>query len=184
TRRQGLELALDGHRGDFAWNVGYSYLQATYESTLTLHSPANSSADAAGDIQVRPGNRLPLNPNHNLRLRLDYAPGPWALGASLVVVGAQYAQGDANNQDANGKLPGYAVVNLDGHYRLDREWELLGKINNLFDRRYDGMAILGQNFFRGPGGSFDAGSAAPEQFRSPGAPRGIWLGLRYTWPQH
>ena len=28
------------------------------------------------------------------------------------------------------------------------------------------------------------GSAAAEQFRSPGAPRGIWLGLRYTWPQH
>ena len=184
TRRQGLELALDGHRGDFSWNAGYSYLLATYESALTLHSPANSSADAAGDIQVRPGNHLPLTPNHNLRLRLDYAPGPWALGASLMVVGAQYAQGDANNRDANGKLPGYAVVNLDGHYRLDREWELLGKINNLFDRRYDGMAVLGQNFFRGPGGSFDAGSAAAEQFRSPGAPRGIWLGLRYTWPQH
>ncbi|MDE2584022.1 MAG: TonB-dependent receptor [Betaproteobacteria bacterium] len=184
TRRQGLELALDTRRGDFSWNAGYSYLMATYESALTLHSPANSSANAAGDIQVRPGNQIPLSPNHNLRLRLDYAPGPFSIGASLIVVGPQYAQGDANNQDANGKLPGYAVVNLDGHYRLDREWELLGKVNNLFDRRYDGMAVLGQNFFRGPGGTFDANSAAAEQFRSPGAPRGIWLGLRYTWPQH
>lgn len=56
---------------------------------------------------------------------------------------------------------------------------VIGRVNNLFDRRYDAHAVLGRNFF--PAGGFDAPAAANEQFRSPGSPRGVWLGVRYAW---
>ena len=71
------------------------------------------------------------------------------------------------------------VVNLDGTWRLDKGWEVIGRVNNLFDRRYDAHAVLGTNFFRN--GGFDPAAATAEQFRSPGSPRGVWLGLRYAW---
>ncbi|MGE5493327.1 MAG: TonB-dependent receptor [Actinomycetota bacterium] len=177
TRRQGLEMALDTRVGPFAFKASYSYLKATFESPLTIHSPANPLADGAGDIQVRPGSRLPAAPAHSLRLRTEYGADRLLLGASLVAVGPQYARGDENNVAP--RLPAYAVVNLDGTWRLDRNWEAIGRVNNLFDRRYDAHAVLGTNFFRN--GGFDTATASPEQFRSPGSPRGIWLGLRYAW---
>jgi outer membrane receptor protein involved in Fe transport len=181
TRRQGLELAATTRTGAFTWSAAYSYLQATFESPLTIHSPANSSADlVTGDIEVKRGDRLTAVPTHSLRLRGEYQGERLALGASLIAVGRQYARGDENNQDINGRLPAYAVVNLDGSWKLDKGWEIIGRVNNLFDRRYDAFAVLGTNFFRS--GGFDATTAAAEQFRSPGAPRGVWIGLRYAWP--
>ena len=56
-------------------------------------------------------------------------------------------------------------------------------VSNLFDRSYQSLALLGANAFTGPGGTFGPASGvepAPEQFRAPGAPRGVWVGLRYA----
>ena len=91
----------------------------------------------------------------------------------------QFARGDENNRDANGQVPGYAVLNLDASYRLARNWELFAKVANLFDQRYQTVGVLGRNFFNGPGNAFDAALAAPEQFRPPGAPRAAWVGIRH-----
>ncbi len=181
TRRVGAELGAEHHIGAYAFSATYSYTRATFESAFTSHSPANSSADANGDIAIAPGNRIPGVPAHSLRLEAEYKGERLSLGANLVAIGGQYARGDENNQDANGKLPGYCVVNLDGRYRLTSAWEVFGEIRNLFDQRYDGSGVLGENFFRGAGGTFDATSVAPEQFRSPGVPIGVWVGVRYGW---
>jgi len=94
-------------------------------------------------------------------------------------VSSQYARGDENNKDVNGPVPGYAVVSLDGTWQIDRDWQLFARIDNLFDRAYQNFGILGSNYFRGPGNTFDAALAGPEQFRSPGAPFGAWIGIRY-----
>ncbi len=51
-------------------------------------------------------------------------------------------------------------------------------MTNLFDRRYASFGVLGANFFTGAGGSFDA-AGVHEQFRTPGQPRAVWVGLRY-----
>jgi hypothetical protein len=40
---------------------------------------------------------------------------------------------------------------------------------------------LGENFFNGPGFTFDAGAVTNEQFRTPGAPRSFFIGLRYEF---
>ena len=83
--------------------------------------------------------------------------------------------------DAGGKVPGYAVVNLDARVSLAKGLELVARLNNLFDRRYANFAILGQNFFNSPDRTFDADNVVNEQFRGVGAPRGAWIGLRYGW---
>jgi outer membrane receptor protein involved in Fe transport len=183
TRRVGVELGGEYHVGAYAFSATYSYVRATFESDFLVHSTANSSADANGDIAVTAGDHIPGVPEHSLRLSADYTGERLSLGVNVIAVSSQYARGDENNQDVNGKLPAYCVVNVDGQYRITNEWVFFGEIRNLFDKRYDGSAVLGENFFRGPGGSFDPAGVAPEQFRSPGAPFGIWVGVRYVWNQ-
>jgi outer membrane receptor protein involved in Fe transport len=109
-------------------------------------------------------------------LRGEYETAAWRVGLSVIAVSSQYARGDDNNQDAHGKLPGYAVANADGTVKISRDTELFGRITNVFDRRYQGFAVLGMNNF-GAGG-FDG---VPEQFRSPAAPRAFFVGLRSRW---
>ncbi|HEY4971535.1 MAG TPA: hypothetical protein VII35_16675 [Steroidobacteraceae bacterium] len=46
-------------------------------------------------------------------------------------------------------------------------------------RVYQNFAILGANYSRGPGNTFDATLAGPEPFRSPAAPFGAWIGVQY-----
>lgn len=179
TRRQGLELTGGTTLGEFAFVARYSFLDATFQSGFDENSPNNSSANAQGQIAVQPANRLPGLPRNTVRLRADWASGPFALGATVLAAGSQYARGDENNQDANGQVPGYTVVALDGTWQIDRRWQLFMRVDNIFDRTYQNFGILGANYFRGPGNTFDAALAGPEQFRSPGAPLGAWIGIRY-----
>jgi len=192
TRRQGLELGLSAESERLTMSAHYSYIDATFRTPAILHSPSNSSATAltcatCADIQIQPGNRIPGIPHHILKFAAAYAFGTSAsVGASVLLQSGQYARGDENNQDVNGPVPGFAVVNLDARYRLAPGWELFAKLNNVFDRRYSTFGTLGQNAFTGPGNTFDNSGATwrDEQFRSVGAPRGAWIGLAYAFGGH
>jgi outer membrane receptor protein involved in Fe transport len=180
TLRQGLDLTLSARSGDVALNVAYSALRAEFMTPFRMRSPNNSSKDAADEIAVARGNRIPGIPAHALKLFAEWLPTQQAsLGLGWTWFGGQYARGDENNRDVHGQLPGYAVVQAFARYRLDRQWELALKIDNLFDRRYQSFGVLGENFFSGPGNSFNPAGAAAEQFVAPGAPRAIWIALRY-----
>ncbi|MFZ2649963.1 MAG: TonB-dependent receptor, partial [Burkholderiaceae bacterium] len=182
TRRQGLELNAGNRWGPLGVVARYSFIDATYRTGFIENSPSNSSADANGDIQVQAGHRVPGVPRQSLHLRLDLdATESLSLGANVVTSSSSHARGDENNQDLSGAVPGYAVLNLDGRYRLGKHFEAFARINNVFDRRYANFGILGQNVFTGPGRSFDPANPANESFRGLGAPRGAWLGLRYDW---
>ena len=117
TRRQGIELSGGATVGEVSLVARYSFLDATFQTAFLESSPNNSSADAAGLIEVQPGNRLPALPRNALRLRADWTHGPFALGATLVAFDGQYSRGDENNADAGGKVPGYVVVALDASCR-------------------------------------------------------------------
>jgi outer membrane receptor protein involved in Fe transport len=144
-----------------------------------MHSPNNSAADANGNIDVARGNRIPGIPAYTLKLRAEWTVTPvWTLGATMNQAGRQFARGDENNADAGGALPSYRIFNLASSHDLGRGWDMLLKIDNLFNRSYQSFGVLGQNFFTGPGQSFDAAGAPAEQFRTPGAPRAAWLYLR------
>jgi len=111
-----------------------------------------------------------------------------------VGISGAIARGNENSQhQPDGRLfigpgssPGYAVANLGGRYELHRRVELFAQVNNLFDRQYYSGAQLGPtgftaegNFiarpFPGVGGVFPVRQAT---FYAPGAPRGIWGGVR------
>ena len=123
--------------------------------------------------------RLPTLPRNAFRLRADWEHGPFALGATLVAFDSQYARGNENNADPVGKVPGYAIVALDASWNITSEWQLFARIDNLFNRTFQNFGILGANYFRGPGNTFDTGLAGPEAFRSPAAPFGAWIGIQY-----
>jgi len=182
TRRQGLELALSSKWHALSASARYSYVNATFESPFAVNSPTNSTADATGAIQVRPGDRIPGIPQHSVKLRLQYDFGEQAsLAGNVIYSSSVFARGDENNQDVTGRIPGYAVVNLDARYRVAKGLDLFARVVNLFDKQYSNFGILGQNFFAGPGHTFDNTNPVNEQFRGPGVPRGAWVGLRYQW---
>ncbi|HQR60581.1 MAG TPA: TonB-dependent receptor, partial [Methylophilaceae bacterium] len=192
TRRVGLDMGLNGVLGKFRWNAGYSYVKATYESQFTMLAEANSQsgtdcqgAAVAGAICVNKGDKMAGIPEHQFKLRGEYSLLPnWVAGGNLVAFSDQYARGNENNADPNGKISGYAFLNLDTRYNFGSSgWQLFAKVNNVFDREYYTGGILGENAFTGAGNSFSANSGnwEDERFLAPGAPRAGWVGLRYEF---
>lgn len=189
TRRQGVELGLAANAAALSLSVHYSFVDATFRSPLILNSPNNSTAAPlscarCADIRVRPGDRMPDIPRHTFKLRADYALGEAAsFGATFVAQGGQYARGDENNADVNGKAPGFALLNIDARVRLGAGWEAFANVDNVFNRRSSSFATLGRNVFTAPGRTFDSTGASwrSEQFRVAGAPRGIWVGLAWRF---
>lgn len=142
TRRQGLEAGL-GYRDD-TWRVtaSYAYIDASFESPITLRSPNNPAADANGNIQVAPGNRLPGIPKNRLKLDADYSvTDRWTVGGNVIFESGQFYFGDQSNQ--NKELPGFFIVNIRSSYHVTDNVEVFGLIENLLDRRYATFGIFG-----------------------------------------
>ena len=162
--------------------ASYSYVDATYQSTWTESSSSNSSADAKGNITVKSGDRIPGIPQNTIKLRLDYAAAPkWNVGTNLTYRGSIFARGDENNQDVNGTVAGYFLIDLDTTYNITKQLQVFASVTNLLNKRYASFAILGQNDFNGANHTFDGANPVNEQFLGIGAPRGAWVGLRYAW---
>jgi iron complex outermembrane recepter protein len=185
TRRQGVELMGSARWGELTLTLRYSYIDATFRSTFVAASANNSTADAAGAILVRPGDRIPGIPANTAKLRAQWAPDErWNLGATLVYASSQYAHGDENNLDSHGPVPGYVVVNLDTQIQLAPAWQLFANIGNLFNRAYQNFGLLGADAFTGPGRTFGPAlgiDPVNAQFRGLGSPRGFWIGLNYSF---
>ena len=182
TRRQGFELNARGQTGPLAVTASYTYLRATYQSSFVEQSASNSSANAQGNVTVNPGDRIPGIPQNTLKVRFDYAAtSKWNVGTNVLYRSSIFARGDENNQDVNGQIAGYFVVDLDTTYQVTKQLQVFAHLNNLFDKRYADFGILGENFFNGPGHSFSGNDVTNEQFLGLGAPRGVWVGLRYAW---
>ncbi len=193
TRRQGLDLSLGGHRGGWHWQLMYSLVDATFQSDFTVNAASNSTADAAGNILVRGGDRIPLIPRHTGRLILDYQLGTrWDLGANLVAASGSFLHGNENNANqagatnaagayvtGSGWISGYAVLNLHAIFHLGERAEVFARLTNLFGHEYATAGFLTSNAFN-PDGSFVPNPAdwTNENAVSPAAPRGIWAGVR------
>ena len=112
-------------------------------------------------------------------------------------MGRSYARGNENNQDqllapyylGPGFSAGYVVTNLSARYRLHRHVEAFIQVNNLLNHRYYTAALLGTtpfdngyNFIGRPfpavNGNYPLRSST---FFAPGAPIGVWGGLKFTF---
>ncbi len=84
---------------------------------------------------------MPSIPDHSLKLRLAYAFNQrLGVGTNIVAYSDTYMMGNENNEHGNtggdGKVPGYAIVNLDAKYQFNPEWSLDFKAINVFDKTY------------------------------------------------
>jgi len=182
-----VSLGVIGQAGPFDFSADYSLVAATFQTPLTLNSPNNSTAGpsagcpACTDIQVRPGDRIPGIPRNILKLRGRYTFHRLSIGVNVTGQTKLYARGDENNQDVNGPVPGFVLVNLDAQYELSSRWRAFVSIDNVLDRRYYDFGLLGENELTGPGNTFDTTGATwrSAQFRTVGAPIGAWIGIEY-----
>lgn len=204
TRRKGLELGLSGKLDKLNLGAQYTWLDATFQSVETVNGSSNSSNDMAaagepgvdGTIGVGPGDRIPLIPRQMLKLFADYAVSPsFMLNASMVAVSRSLARGNENGAHqpdgtyymGDGHSAGYAIVNLGASLRMSPHWQLLAQVNNVFDTRYNTAAQLGPAGFDGNGNfvarPFAGNNEAVRQSTAyaPGAPRLVWVGLRYSF---
>ncbi|HEY2678214.1 MAG TPA: TonB-dependent receptor [Steroidobacteraceae bacterium] len=184
TRRQGLEAGLNYAGRRWTTYAQYSYVDATFRSALLLNSPSNPYQDAHGNIQVTPGDRLPLIPLHRVKLGGDYMLSRnWSVGGSLVVASSSFYRGDESNQ--NPQLPGYRVVSLRSSYHVTKKFELFANVQNLFDKRYSTFGLYSDPTGVGaPGVPPDAQSNDPgvdNRFQSPAMPRAFFGGARVSF---
>jgi zinc protease len=205
-KREGFEAGLSRRVGALAVGANYTWLDATYQSLETVNGASNSTNSTAaagargldGNIVVRPGDRIPLIPQHLFKAYADYrATEALSLGVNFIAVGSSYARGNENNLHqpdgvyylGPGKAGGYGVVNLNAEYRFEPRFTVFGQINNLFDREYYTASLLGPTGFTANGNFIArplpaaAGQFPIQQatFYAPGAPRTFWVGLRYQF---
>jgi outer membrane receptor protein involved in Fe transport len=172
TFRRGLELTASGRMAETVrWGAAYTYLRATFETPLVLNSPHHPDA-VGGEIVVRPGDRIPGLPRHNLKADLSMTAGRSSVGANLMATSGRFLRGDEANL-----LPptdGVAVLNVSGGYELHRRARIVARVTNLFNTDYATFGLLGEADDV-LGDEFD-----DPRFVSPGAPRAAWVGLELS----
>jgi iron complex outermembrane recepter protein len=173
TRRVGVELGMQGATGPWSWYANYSYVRATFESELEILSPANPSADADGNIQVRPGDRIPSIPEHTVKLGLGYSITPrWNVAAESIISSDRFLRGDEGNDQS--PIDGYAVFNLWSTYQITDMLQAKLRINNIFDAEYETFGVFADPTDVFPG-------FTNNRFVGPGAPLGVWAGITATF---
>lgn len=93
------------------------------------------------------GNNLPRRAEQMGFVRVDRASGAWNYGVEVHGSGHRYD--DAANRV---RLGGYGLVGAYAHYRVNPEWRIEARANNIFDKNYElarGYATDGANVFVG-----------------------------------
>ncbi len=177
TVRQGIEASLRYDGQQLHLKLGYAFTDATFRTPLLLNtnSPA---ADANGNEQVLPGDRIPGIPRHRSNAVLDYDATPrLTVGGSLVVQSNVYRFGDEANLTQ--PLGGYAIAEVNASFRPADHLTLFVAVDNAFDKRYYTYGSFGPvgdvPWPNIPGGVSDPRTA------SPGAPITAYGGLRLSF---
>ncbi len=198
TRRQGLELGLDGRAGALAVSLNYTYLDATFRSAELLNGEANSSADADGRIAVHPGDRMPLIPRQIFKSRAEWQLTPgWSVEAGMQALSGSNARGNENGRHradgtyfvGSGRSGGYALFDLGTTWEPAPRLRFFAQVANLFDRRHATAAQLNATGLTAEGSFIarpfsalgDNARVVSSTFYAPGAPRTVWAGVRYAF---
>lgn len=121
TRRQGIEAGLTANFGKTTLKLNYALTDATFQDSFNLAADDNSTAtietaycnpstgtcqysdDRVGRIKVKPGNRMPGVPLHNLNTTIGYEITPkWQIGLTAVAHSESFLRGNENNQHQPG----------------------------------------------------------------------------------
>src|SRR5581483_3801809 len=94
TVRQGFDVTVARKTGTLSLAAAYSYVRAEYLTPFRMLSPNNSSSDAAGEIQVERGDRIPGIPRSQLKLLGEWTYTPRAsIGLGWAWFDRQYLRG-------------------------------------------------------------------------------------------
>ena len=119
------------------------------------------------------GSRIPGVPEDLLKLSANFAITPqFSLGADLLHQSNQFLRGDEGN--LLDPLPGYTVVNIGAEYRLNRNFMVFVRIDNVLDAEYETFGLLGA------ADEVLGDEFADPRFASPAAPISGWIGLKWT----
>jgi len=188
TLRTGLDLGLNARFEKLGLNVNYSYIKAEYDSTFALYNSAHREPDGTTSrYTVRPGDSMPGISPHQLKMRVSYELMPqWSVGINTVSYSNQYMHGNENNDHTPGssrqgqpKVAAYTVVNLDTQYKFDSGFKLFAKAINILDKDYDIAGRLGETQIKTTG--WQGLSEQRVGMVVPGAPRALWVGVRYDF---
>lgn len=178
TRRQGIEAQVNLTSKTMQLYASYALVDARFLDSLVLGS--NSPfADADGNIQVVPGNRIPAIPRNRVKFGMDYwITDAFKVGGDALFVSDQFFVGDDSNQAP--RLPSYTVFNLHASYQVTKNIQFYGRVDNVFDNRY---AVYGTFFERDDVPNFANGGAPFSDPRSvsPARPRGLYAGVKATF---
>jgi vitamin B12 transporter len=98
--------------------------------------------------------------NRHGTLDISKALGGWLFDAELVGSSARY-----NDVDNTAKLAGYALMNFVADYKINSDWSVQGRVNNILDKDY---TLASKGSIWGPGPSYN----------TPGA--NVFFSLRYS----
>lgn len=202
TKREGIEANISGSLRHLTLGAGYTFLNATYQSSQVVNGGSNSSNDSGqpgldGNIAISPGNRIPQTPQHIFKAFADYKPlRKLVIDANLIAVSGSYARGNENNLHqpdgtyylGSGSSPAYATLSTGARYTFSPKLELFAQINNLTNNHYYTAAQLGttpydnsDHFIARPfpaiNGQYPVRNTT---FLAPGAPFTLFGGIRLT----
>jgi outer membrane receptor protein involved in Fe transport len=176
TQRYGVEVgsnitkeSLFSAIDDWHFSTNYTYLNAQYLNGFNIQNPLNSGEVVA----VQKGDRIASIPEHLFKAALSV--DLWkkvSLGINGQYSGNQFFRGDETNMTS--PLSGYWVFNGTAEYKITKNFALFGKVNNIFDTRYNTFGVYGQADDV-LGNKYNDG-----RFVSPAAPRAGWIGIRLT----
>lgn len=127
AQTKGLELNLSYDiLSNLSTNFNYTYLKT---------EDKNSKKD------------LEFNPEHIANLSLNYNPiKELSISPSLKYVGEQYYKESVNNTFIDKKTKSYTLVDLNLDYAINKNLNLYGGVDNIFDKKVDD--VLGSNVGR------------------------------------
>ncbi|MCU0761848.1 MAG: TonB-dependent receptor [Hydrogenophaga sp.] len=111
ARIEGWSLAYGGSAG--AWN---------WEANLEL-------LDARNEANQR---KLARRADQTLTLALDHTRGAWTWGGAVLALSDRF-----DNAANTVRLPGFATLDLHAAYRLEKDWSVSLRLNNLADKVYE-----------------------------------------------
>ncbi|MCB2426943.1 TonB-dependent receptor domain-containing protein [Methylophaga pinxianii] len=181
TRRQGLEAGITAAFDKWNFQLNYAMTEATFQNTFWMPANDNSSSvedfygnyDYSRMIEVKPGDRMPGVPLHNLNATVAYNVTPkWQVGLTAIAHSSSYVRGNENNKHqagavitdtvdmggtptkvnrkaalSNGEVPGYVTFNFQSTYSFNENLSINLLVNNIFDTEYFSAGSLGRNPF-------------------------------------
>ncbi len=142
---------------------------------------------------MKPGDKIAGLPEHTLKLNADWrVTSKFTLGGTAITTSSITTQGNedgkiGDNETVDAKVNGYTVFHLHANYAAEKGLDYFGRINNVFDTRYETYGMMGMSAFDANGtiipnlGATLTDVPTVNRFVAPGAPRSFMVGLRYRY---